>query len=115
MLLPETFQKSESLRTALNKSRQIIDLAFFAADNAEEAEANIDEANVLTNAQRHAGRVAIIRYKNRIRGMMSVPAEEPSTLIEEHLGLDALDIIAINAEREAALNDPPVPKPKKKK
>lgn len=115
MLLPENFNKSESLRTALQKARPIMELAFHAADNAENQEAKLDDANVLTNAQRHAGWVAIQRYKMRVLAMTGLPQDEPSPLLDAHLGIDAFDLIAINAEREAAEQESSKPKPTKKK
>lgn len=80
---------------------EIVDIAFHAADNDEDNLVAIDEANVLANALRHAGRQAIIRYKNTIRHMAALPPEEPSPLLDNYLGLSPFDQIAADAERDA--------------
>lgn len=115
MILPEAFSKNESLRVALLKAKPIMDIAFHAADNAEDLEAQLDEANVLTNAQRHAQRIGIQRYKKRIFDMFRVPLDEPSPLLDSHMGLDPFDKLALDAEQEAAQSEASKPKPPKGK
>lgn len=115
MILPEAFNKNESLRAELVKARPIMDIAFHAADNAEAIEMRLDDSNALANAQALAGQVAINRYKKRIRDMTGAPLEESSPLLDSHLGIDAFDQIAITAEKEAAEKEALQTKPKKKK
>lgn len=101
MITPETFSKNEVLRSKLAMSMDIVDIAFHAADNAEDRAVLVDESNPLANACRHAGRAAIIRYKNLIRSMAAIPSEAPSPLLDNYLGIDAYEQIAIDAESEA--------------
>jgi hypothetical protein len=115
VLLPEAFQKSESLRAALLKARPVLDLAMHAIANEDEMLSLTDDANALANSNRHSEFVGKAKLKKRLREMMAVPPEEPSPMLEDHIGLDALDLIAARAEREAALTDPPSPAPQTKK
>lgn len=85
---------------ALVAARPIMDLAFHAALNELDMSVQLDDANVLTNAQRHAKRVGAMEFIGIIRGMMAVPVDAPSPMLDAHLGVDAFDQIAIDAERE---------------
>lgn len=105
MLLPETLSKNESFRNALLKAMPALNLAFQAADNAEAAEARLDDSNALANAQRYAGHLAIERYKKRVRDMTGLSNEEASPMHDSHSGIDYLEQIALDAEREAALKE----------
>jgi hypothetical protein len=105
MLLPEILSKNESFRNALLKAMPALNLAFQAADNAEAAEARLDDSNALANAQRYAGHLAIERYKTRVRSMTGISSVESEPLLDEHSGLDYLEQVAQQAEREAALKE----------
>ena len=105
MLLPETLSKNETFRNALLKALPAMNLAFQAADNAEAAEARLDDSNALANSQRYAGHLAIERYKKRIRGMTGMATEEDFPPLDEHSGFDYLEQVAREAERKAAEKD----------
>jgi hypothetical protein len=115
MLLPEAISKSESLRAALVKAKPIMDLAFHAAMNHLDSQVQLDDVNVLTNAQRHAKRVGVLEFINLIQTMSGTPKEEPSPLVDSYLGMDAFDMIAAKAEKEAAEKESLQPPPKKGK
>lgn len=102
MILPQHFHKNESLRHELIKSKSIIDIAFHAANNQEDLDVKVDDSNALSNAQKHAERAGILRFQRIIHSMMELPSDEPSPLLETHLGIDAYDLIGIKAEEEAA-------------
>lgn len=100
MINAETFARNEVLRRKLSMSIDIIDIAFHAADNEEDKRVLVNQENVLTNALAHAERNGILRYKATIRKMAQVPEDAPSPLMDNLLGLDPYEQIAIDAERE---------------
>lgn len=93
-----------------------MNIAFQAADNAEAAEARLDDSNALANSQRYAGHLAIERYKKRIRDMTGISNVEADPMIESHSGMDYLDQIGRDAELAAIQAETiTVPTPTKKR
>lgn len=102
MITPEIFNRNEVLRSKLAASLDVLELAFAAADYAEDVEINARTHDALLYSMLHAERTAIVRYKARIRLLTQVPSESVGPLEASYAGIDPYDQIRIDAEAEHA-------------
>jgi hypothetical protein len=103
MITPEIFNSNEVLRSKLAEAMDILNIAFDAADFAEEIDLNTGaQHDALAYSMKHAEHRAIIRYKERIFNLAKVPRESLGPLEVSYSGLTPFDQIAVDAEKEHA-------------
>jgi|HubBroStandDraft_1064217.scaffolds.fasta_scaffold455191_2 hypothetical protein len=100
MITPEIFNRNEALRQRLAQAIDILELAFTAADTAEDERQADVKGDAIAFAMAHAERRAITRFKNAIRTMARVPKEEIGPLEASYNSVDPFTQIGLDAERE---------------
>lgn len=97
------------MRKRLTEAMDIVELAFSAADVAEDERLSgaTKPTDVFSFAVGHAERLAIVRFKNTIREMALIPREQIGPLEASYNGVDPFDQLAIDAKAEYDKAHPP--------
>lgn len=95
-MTPAIFQGNEELRKRLIAAEDILNLAFQAADFAEDERVALStDANVYRDGTEHAGRVAILRYKRAIEALKSPSIQSQGPITPNYKGEDAYEALAL--------------------